>query len=77
MHYLFPAAEVNALKEYVMCTLLRKDVTSASLCVECGKCEQHCPQNIKIRQELKSAVKELEGPAYKIAAKGLKYFMKY
>ena len=66
-----------ALKEYVMCTLLRKDVTSASLCVECGKCEQHCPQNIKIRQELKAAVRELEGPAYKVAAKGLKYFMKY
>ena len=66
-----------ALKEYAMCTLLRKDATSASLCVECGKCEQHCPQNIKIRQELKAAVKELEGPVYKVAAKGLKYFMKY
>lgn len=27
-------------------------------CVECGKCESHCPQGIKIRQELKN-VKEL------------------
>lgn len=30
----------------------------ASKCVECGKCESHCPQGIAIRKELK-AVKEL------------------
>jgi predicted aldo/keto reductase-like oxidoreductase len=30
----------------------------ASNCIECGKCEEHCPQNILIRQELKK-VKEL------------------
>jgi len=30
----------------------------ADKCVECGKCEKHCPQGIKIRQELKN-VKEL------------------
>jgi len=27
-------------------------------CVECGKCESHCPQALKIREELKN-VKEL------------------
>ena len=30
----------------------------ASNCVECGKCEGHCPQNIPIRQQLKN-VKEV------------------
>lgn len=30
----------------------------ASKCVECGKCESHCPQSIEIRKELKN-VKEL------------------
>ncbi|MFT8314116.1 MAG: aldo/keto reductase [Clostridium sp.] len=28
----------------------------ASKCVACGKCESHCPQAIKIRQELKNVV---------------------
>ncbi|KZL90433.1 hypothetical protein CLMAG_42040 [Clostridium magnum DSM 2767] len=26
----------------------------ASNCVQCGKCEQHCPQHISIREELKN-----------------------
>jgi predicted aldo/keto reductase-like oxidoreductase len=33
----------------------------ASKCTECGKCEELCPQGIKIRDNLKDVVKELEG----------------
>ena len=50
--------------EYAMCTALRKNPTSASQCVGCGKCEAHCPQGIQIREELKNAQRELEGPLY-------------
>ena len=67
----------KALMEYVMCTVLRKDSTSASNCVGCGKCEQHCPQQIEIRKELQHARKELEGPIYKIAEKVVPLFLKY
>ena len=65
------------LKEYFMCTALRSDSTSASNCVECGLCEKHCPQGIAIRQELKNARKELEGPLYRVAKKAVKLVMKY
>lgn len=33
---------------------------SASLCVECGKCEKACPQNIPIREKLKDVVNLFE-----------------
>lgn len=67
----------TGLKEYVMCTLLRKDITSAANCVDCGKCEIHCPQGIKIRDELKNAKKDLEKLPYKFAKKIVKIFLKY
>ncbi len=58
--------KMTALKEYFMCTALRKNSSAASNCIECGKCEQHCPQHIEIRKELKNAKKNLETPLYKI-----------
>ena len=57
------------LVEYAMCTALRKNPTSASQCVGCGKCEMHCPQGIAIREELKNAQRELEGPIYRLIRK--------
>ena len=55
-----------------MTTAMRKDSTSASQCIECGKCERHCPQHIEIRQELKNARKVLETPVYKVAKTGVR-----
>jgi predicted aldo/keto reductase-like oxidoreductase len=63
--------------EYLMTTAMRRDSTSASLCIECGKCERHCPQHIQIRQELKNARKVLETPVYKMAKNGVKLFHIY
>ncbi len=65
------------LREYIMCTALRKDPTAASNCVKCGKCELHCPQGIEIRKELERARAALEGPAYKAAKAYIRLFMKY
>ena len=69
--------KIRGLTDYLMCTVLRKDITSASNCVECGRCEAHCPQHIPIRQELKNARKELEGPIYQVARKVIRLVMKY
>ena len=73
----FQEGQFGALKDYVMCTMLRKNSTAASNCVGCGKCEKHCPQNIPIRQKLKEAQKELEGPIYRIAGKIARKFVKF
>ncbi len=67
----------TAEKEYFMCTTMRKNSAAASNCVECGKCEKHCPQGIPIRQELKNACKVLEGPVYRLARKVAKKFVKF
>jgi len=50
--------------DYVICTALRKNSTAASNCIGCGKCEQHCPQGIPIREKLKAVQKEFETPVY-------------
>ena len=67
----------TGLREYLMCTTLRKVRSNAGLCVKCGRCEQHCPQHIAIRDELDNVKKRLENPAYRIAAWGAPKFMKY
>ena len=64
-------------KEYFMCTGLRKNSTGAGMCVQCGRCEKHCPQQIPIRDMLKQAKRALEFPGYCIGIKAVKTFMKY
>lgn len=66
-----------ALVEYFMCTAMRKTSSAVSNCVECGKCEQHCPQHIQIRKELKNAAKQLENPLYKIGRKVVELMKAY
>lgn len=60
--------------DYLQCTAMRQNTSSASQCVQCGKCESHCPQHIAIRKELKKAVAELETPLYRIAKWGVRRF---
>ena len=65
------------LREHFMCSAARQDSTAAYNCIGCGKCENHCPQGIQIRQELKYVKKSLEGPLYKIARKFVEVFRLY
>ena len=67
----------KTLTEYFMMTGVRRDYTGPGNCIGCGKCEQHCPQHLPIRQELQNAKKALEGVPYKVVKKVLPYIMKY
>ena len=67
----YTEGKFSGFREYFMCTLVRRNHTSASNCIGCGKCEKHCPQGIQIRKELDNARKEMEGPLYRIVKKAL------
>lgn len=45
--------------EYAQIVAFQKEMSDMGRCIECGKCESHCPQHIEIRRELKEARKHL------------------
>ena len=59
----------HGLREYFMGTAMRKKQSFASFCIGCGKCENHCPQQIHVREELKNVQKRFENPLFRVAAK--------
>ena len=67
----------SGMWEYTQSTAMRRETSSASQCVGCGKCEKHCPQEIPIREMLKEAAKELETPKYKVMKWAVKTFRIY
>jgi hypothetical protein len=64
-------------REYLQSTAMRRETSSASQCIRCGKCERHCPQGIPIREKLQEAAKELETPAYRIIRRAVRLFRIY
>ncbi len=53
-------------REYVMALAMKEEQGLASQCIQCGKCEKLCPQQIQIRQELMKVQKRLESPVFKV-----------
>jgi predicted aldo/keto reductase-like oxidoreductase len=54
---------------------LTKEPAFATQCIQCGKCEQHCPQSLPIREKLKEADKALRPLPYKIGIDIVRAFM--
>ncbi len=54
---------------------LTKEPAFASQCIKCGKCEQHCPQSIPIREKLQEADRALRPLPYKIGINIVRKFM--
>jgi len=51
----------EGMKQYITSSgLMSVRSGSPSLCVNCGKCEKHCPQNIPIMRELVTVRKKME-----------------
>jgi len=49
--------------------------SAASLCVECGKCKEHCPQHIDIPEKMKEVEAQFEKPITKLTAKTMKLIL--
>lgn len=67
----------SGMWEYLQSTAMRRETSSASQCIRCGKCERLCPQGIPIREKLQEAVKELETPKYRAIKWAVKTFRIY
>ena len=61
--------------QYMQTVGLTKEPAFASQCIRCGKCEQHCPQSIPIRDKLQEADKDLRPLIYKVAIHAARAFM--
>jgi hypothetical protein len=64
----------SARMEYARNTALQKERRDAYQCIECGKCEQHCPQHLPIRQHLKEARRELQPLPYRVVLRLVRLF---
>ena len=64
--YLFNDKATSRM-QYLFTTggLTRSAPSYASLCRDCGKCEKKCPQNIRIRENLRNVAAEMHFPAMK------------
>ena len=54
-------------QEYWQTVSLRKEKAFARQCIQCGKCERHCPQGIAIREQIRIADRELRPLPWRIA----------
>ena len=76
-YYMF--SKPGATIQYALFSGIRTDNREqnwTSNCINCGKCEKVCPQNIPVRQIFKQVQKDLEKPYVKSISKIASKFMK-
>ena len=72
---MFSESKSAGRSQFIQTVWLTKVPAFASQCIRCGKCEQHCPQSIPIRDKLQEADRALRPLPYKIAIRAARAFM--
>ena len=72
---MFIESKSQGRSQFIQTVGLTREPAFASQCIRCGKCEQHCPQSIPIREKLQEADRALRPLPYKIAIQAARAFM--
>lgn len=73
---LYTESRRSGYKDYFQAIALRDPPAFAWQCNGCGRCERHCPQHLKIREELKRARRQLTPLPVRIALAGARWYLK-
>ncbi|MBR1797915.1 MAG: aldo/keto reductase [Clostridiales bacterium] len=68
-NHMYSEGKSRGRTEFIQSIALQDNPGLPSLCIGCGKCERHCPQNIEIIKTLKEADRRLEPWYYKLGIK--------
>ena len=72
---MYTESKSEGRSQFIQTVGLTREPAFASQCIRCGKCEQHCPQSIPIREKLQEADRALRPLPYKIAISAARAFM--
>ncbi len=67
--------KASARLEFAQNLGIRKEPGFASQCVGCGRCEQHCPQHLPIREKLREADRALRPLPYRLGIHAARKFI--
>jgi predicted aldo/keto reductase-like oxidoreductase len=56
---MYAESKLAGRTQFIQTVGLTREPAFASQCIQCGKCEKHCPQGLPIREKLKEADKAL------------------
>ena len=72
---MYTESKSEGRKQFIQTVGLTREPAFASQCIRCGKCEQHCPQSIPIRDKLREADRALRPLPYKLAIRAARAWM--
>lgn len=71
---MYTESKAGGRREFLQAVALQKETRK---CINCGKCEAHCPQKLEVRKELEKADKELAPWYFRVVLRAAKVYTRY